>query len=185
MLLPDEWNGKALLPRKENEVITNILATILASVVTTNWADVYEPDYCNPQFIYTTEFRAGNQTHDCWPQLPNPSRKLIGKTGKVMEVTEIKFDYNGEPQVHRIEKHIETITMKCREKPAELEWDEPVREKVEVITATSNVTSNVTGVATITNIPSVLFFDVEGLDINAIVEATERYLRERSTPKGE
>jgi len=92
-------------------MITNLIATVLISVVT-NWTDQFEP----------------------------PKGKYIGKDGVVIRITEIKFDYDGKPQVHRIEEPLETITMRCHKKEPELIWDEPIRKKIQ-----ERLNLNVTG----------------------------------------
>jgi len=104
-------------------MITNLLATILVSVVT-NWSLVYE----NPPL----------SVWDIPLNTPLPSDffkrkvdgKLLGKDGIVVKVTEIKFIYDGQERISRIEEPQEKIIMRFHEKEPELIWDEPIRQKI-------------------------------------------------------
>ncbi|MDD5062786.1 MAG: hypothetical protein PHN44_10955, partial [Candidatus Marinimicrobia bacterium] len=85
-------------------MITNLIATVLISVVT-NWTDQFEIPFQDNYVIPPATFD-GWQFH-----YEPPKGKYIGKDGVVIRITEIKFDYDGKPQVHRIEEPLETITM--------------------------------------------------------------------------
>ena len=126
-------------------MITNIIATILVSTIT-NWTEIYEqvPAWNNtyPCQGVVTPCADGNATIDVnsstytyMPWTPSIKQgKYLGQDGVVAKVTEIKFDHEGEPQVHHIEKPLANIVRRCHDKqPAKPErvWDEDIRTPIE------------------------------------------------------
>ena len=117
-------------------MITNLLATILISVVT-NWTEIYEQvpinQFNDQQYFYylngTTSCNAKFLTTDAiWhqPKIEYKNGKYLGKDGMVVKITEIKFDYENKERIHRIEENLYLITMRCHEKsptPIEYIWD--------------------------------------------------------------
>jgi len=132
-------------------MITNLIATVLISVVT-NWVDVHEmiPYYCGQNLIlcdstiYVTNYPAISQSmyQPANFIIPAPTKdKYIGKDGTVVKITEIKFMYDSKEQIHRIEEPLEKIIMRCTEKPlppTEYIWQKPIRESL-----TNTITNNV------------------------------------------
>ena len=124
-------------------MITNIAAIIIVSVLT-NWTEIYEqvPAWDNSypcQGIYasymTRPFDVKNSVYidPSWPSQTEQG-KYLGKDGVVMKVTEVKFDHEGEPQVHRIEKPLANITRRGHDKPPvepERVWDKDIRTPIE------------------------------------------------------
>jgi hypothetical protein len=137
-------------------MITNILATVLISVLT-NWVDVYEQvpawdNFVPCQEVYITNSYVDTSCQLYWPIQEMKNGAYLGKDGTVVEVTEISFDYLNEPQVHRIEKPIKTITMRGHEAPPakpDFIWDAPVIEPIADITATywTNIATNISCIA--------------------------------------
>ena len=136
-------------------MITNILATVLISVVT-NWVDVYEQvDTWNVPYYVKNGANVDISFTFPWKGLQENrymNGKYLGKDGTVVKVTEISFDYLNEPQVHRIEKPIKTITMRGHEAPPakpDFIWDAPVIEPIADITATywTNIATNISCIA--------------------------------------
>jgi len=120
-------------------MMVNLLATVLVSVVT-NWTAVYVQ--IDTGMIQCDDSMVPGSTPAIWYNRPYhyqeqdryKNGRYLGKDGVVVRVTKIKFNYNGKPQVHRIEEPLERIIMRCTEQPPiqqEPIWDEPIREKIE------------------------------------------------------
>jgi hypothetical protein len=120
--------------------MTNLLASIVVSIVT-NWTPVYE------QLPWYQSF--SNFSTD----IPEPKQgKYLGEDGAVVEVTEIRFDYQG-PRVMRIEKPLKKIIRRCTERPVApvREWEPEIVEEIGVssVCVTNNIQSiDITGVLT-------------------------------------
>ena len=135
-----------------------LLATVIVSVVT-NWVPVHE-QACSLFFVgsQTTPVYGWDRTVGCPPltwQTEPSNGKYLGDDGTVVEVTELRFDYEGKPQVHRIERQIEIIRRRCKERQPELDWTE-TREKVVPVVPLVWSISNIVSTATICDDNSVV-----------------------------
>lgn len=122
-------------------MITNLIINLAAAIsisVVTNWTDVHAPASGQNNIMPCYSVYPANRPAICtidefqwngW-QFEAPKGEYLGKDGLVVRITEIRFDYDGKPQVHRIEERLEKIILRCHKKEPELIWDEPKREKL-------------------------------------------------------
>jgi hypothetical protein len=147
------------------KMITNLIATVLISVVT-NWVDVHEMipfqwggNIIPCQSIYVTNYPAQYQNLPAVYQsfqVPAPTQgKYLGKDGTVVKITEIKFMYDNKEQTHCIKESLEKIIMRCTEKPlppTEYIWQEPIHESLTNIVETISTTNSSVWLITNTSI---------------------------------
>ena len=149
--------------------MTNLLASIVVSIVT-NWTPVYEqlpwyqsfPNFSTDIILCQTVV---TNLPAAWIT-PEPKQgKYLGEDGAVVEVTEIRFDYQG-PRVMRIEKPLKKIIRRCTERPVApvREWEPEIVEEI-----------GVSSVCVTNNIQSI---DITGVLTNAVIE-----LKQQEGPK--